>query len=195
MIEINQARGLEAEPEVSEYIKSLPKNSIYYDLGACVGGFALQALHNGLEVIAFEVESQNYNKLVENYQDNLDKWPKNHKFKSFQIGIADKECEVDLRIGQSGPGGHHRTLDLSTYCASEDIIGDYKEKVKADSLDNIIKKNNLPQPNYIKVDIDGSEYAFVIGAKKTLKKTRSIIIELYKDNKYYNMIIAELTKL
>ncbi len=192
---LENARGIEHESEVTEYICSLPKGSIFYDLGSCVGAFALQACSLGLKVVAFEVEDANYNQLVRNYHLNNDQFEKDHYFKPIQIGIADKKGKIMLRVGQGGPGGHHKTLALDTFCASEGIIGRNTEEVNVNSLDNLIKEWDLPIPDYLKVDIDGSEYAFIQGAKKTLKKVKSMIIELYQESDYYQKIIDDLNKL
>ena len=190
---LSNARGLENEPEVYDFINSLPINSVFYDLGSCVGGFALHACYKGLKTVAFEVESLNYNEIIHNYEFNKHLLPKDHYFKSIQIGIADKKGTTSLRIGQNDPGGHHKTLELDDYCASFNIVGDKIEQVKINTLDNLIKEYKLPQPEYLKVDIDGSEYAFIQGAKNTLKQVKSLIIELLSyEQMYFPKIVKEL---
>ena len=46
------------------------------------------------------------------------------------------------------------------------------------SLDDMVKKFNLKQPDYIKIDVDGNEHLVLSGAKETIKKTKEILIEL-----------------
>jgi len=192
---LENARGIEHEYEVTEYINSLPKGSVMFDIGSCVGAFGLYACSLGLKVVVFEVENANYNQLVRNYNLNKDQFEKDHYFKSIQIGVADKKGKIMLRVGQGGPGGHHRTLALDTFCASEGIIGRNTEEVDVNSIDNLIKELKLPYPDYLKVDIDGSEYAFIQGAKNTLSKIKSMIIELYQESEYYQKIIDDLNGL
>jgi FkbM family methyltransferase len=129
----------------------------------------------------------NFNALIENffwifgYEDN---------FKSFNIGIANKKGELELRIGQPEIGGHHKTLALDSFCGHP-ITTQYQftTKVKVDTLDNLIAEHNLPTPDHIKIDIDGSEYAFLLGASKSLLSAKSIIIELYEYNEYFQKIM------
>lgn len=194
-LELAEARGLEAEPEVTEFIESLPNGSVIYDLGACVGGFSMIALVQGLKVVAFEVDNANYGGLLKNYELNRTKFNPNHYFKSIQIGVADHKGKLMLRVGQPEIGGHHKTLAVKDYCASEYIIGGNFGEVDVNTLDNLIKEYNLPFPEYLKVDIDGSEYAFIQGAKDTLSKIKSMIIELTTENEYYPKIVQDLNDL
>lgn len=194
-LELLEARGLEAEPEVLEFIKTIPKGSIFYDLGACVGGFSCIALIYGLKVVAFEVENANYEGLLRNYEQNKHLFEEGHFFKPIQIGVADHKGKLMLRIGQPQIGGHHKTLAVKHYSAVENIIGGDFGEVDVNTLDNLIKEHNLPFPDYLKVDIDGSKYDFIQGAKNTLSKIKGIIIELTTENEYYSKIVEELNNL
>ena len=55
-----------------------------------------------------------------------------------------------------------------------------KYKVNTCTLDTFVKKNNIKSIDILKVDIDGSEYDFLKGAKNTLKKSKvkMILIEI-----------------
>jgi FkbM family methyltransferase len=193
---LENAYGLEEETEVYEYIDSLPPGGVFYDLGACVGGFSLYACSKGLKTVSFEVDEENYLGMISNYNLNKKLFSSDHYFNPIQIGIADKKGKTFLRIGQPWVGGHHKTLDLEEYCASSGIIGEDKREVEVNSLDNIIIEMNLPFPDYMKVDIDGSEYSFIKGAKKTLSRVKSIIIELLSEEEvYFPKIIQELKDL
>lgn len=182
---LNQEKDL-----VKEYVESLPPGEVFFDLGACVGTYSLLAYERGLNVIAFEVDEVNYNAMVENIMFNFENYGVNDLF-HFNIGIADKEGELELRIGQPEIGGHHKTLNLDEFCGHPSSFNYLypTKKVKVDSLDNIVKKEKLLYPNHIKIDIDGSEYAFIHGAEKCLKFADSIIIELYDKNEYFEKIM------
>lgn len=177
---------------VKEYVLSLPEGETFYDLGACVGTYGILAHSRKLKVFSFEVDKINYFAAQDNYFLNFGF---EETYKLFNIGIADKEGEIELKIGQPEVGGHHKTLNLDSFCGHPSALNHHiKTMVKVDSLDNIIEKNNLPLPDHIKIDIDGSEYAFLEGAKISLSAAKSIIIELYKYNDYYQKIIDILTK-
>jgi len=178
---------------VKEYVKSLPSGSNFYDLGACVGTYSILAYSQGLNSYAFEVDKVNYHAASENFFLNFGY--DDERFKIFNTGVADTEREIELRIGQPEIGGHHKTLNLEDFCGHPSAKQHHQvTTVTVDSLDNLIKKHNLPYPDHIKIDIDGSEYAFMFGAKESLKHAKSIIIELYEENEYFQKILDILEK-
>lgn len=186
---------LEQEDDlVKEYIQSLPSESNFFDLGACVGTYGILAYSLNLNVFCFEVDEINYKALVENFQNYLnDDNITNKEFQHYNIGIADKEGEIELRIGQPEIGGHHKTLNLESFCGHPSAAEFHQTKmVKVNSLDNLVDKYSLPYPDYIKIDIDGSEFAFLLGAQQCLLHATSIIIELYEEDPRYESIIKIL---
>jgi hypothetical protein len=46
------------------------------------------------------------------------------------------------------------------------------------SLDDAVGKNILPQPDYIKVDVDGFERNVFEGSRRVFKNAKSILIEI-----------------
>lgn len=179
----------EKEPEVKEYIRSLSRSDIFYDLGACSGYFSIYASQYVKKVFSFEPEPENY-LLCKNRCNGFD------NIKTFNIAITDgSQNQVEMRVGQDFPGGHHKTIITDTYCGQEEIVkqGYKKIIVEASSLDNFIINNNIPAPTSMKIDIDGSEYDFLIGAKTTLKAVNSLMIEINYESQYYDKIIKLLT--
>ena len=174
------------EDNIKEYIDSLPKNSIFYDLGANLGWFSLYAANLELKVYAFEVDKNNFFGLQENIKANPN--ISNNIF-PFNQGIADKNKTVNLRFSDNSIGGHHKTIEITNFSGPSKIIENNKIEIIVDSLDNIIQKHNLPYPDYLKVDIDGSEYAFLLGANETLKRAKSMVIEFWIDSEYYDKSI------
>ncbi len=181
---------------VKEYVESLPDKGVFYDLGSCVGTYALMACKKGMEVYAVEVDEVNFNALVENYYHNFqrDVFPKSHSLIASNVGVADRKGVMDLIIGQPEIGGHQKTLDLNEYCG---FPREYKgkafvRKANIDTLDNLVEENEIPLPDFIKVDIDGAEYAFLKGASHCLNHAKSIIIELYDKDPRFNEIVKIL---
>jgi len=177
---------------VKEYVMSLNEGETFYDLGSCVGTYGILAYSRGLKVCCFEVDKVNFTALNENFF-----WNFGYKddFKSFNIGIADKKGELELRIGQPEVGGHHKTLALNSFCGHPSAAQHHiVTKVEVNTLDNLIKEYNLPTPTHLKVDIDGSEYAFLQGAHESLSAAKTIIIELFEPNEYFQKIIDTLEK-
>lgn len=60
--------------------------------------------------------------------------------------------------------------------------------IVVDSLDNIVQKENIPMPDYIKVDIEGEELRFLKGANKVLQRCKILEIATYhRPNDYINI--------
>jgi FkbM family methyltransferase len=181
---------------VKQYVESLPKDGVFYDLGACVGTYALIACKKGMTTYAFEVDEVNFNAMLENYSYNKDRniFPPEHSFSAFNVGIANKKGKMNLRVGQPEIGGHHKTLDLEEYCGFpvENRLKYGMKEVDIDTLDNLVEENNIPLPDFIKIDIDGSEYVFLEGAKNCLEHASSIVIELYDKDPRFEEIIKIL---
>lgn len=175
----------EREDYIRNWIASLDKKSIFYDLGANLGYFSLYAAYIGIETYAFEVDKNNFIGLESNSK-NLG--IKNHHI--FNIGVADRKRIVNLRKFNDVIGEHRKTLDIEEFSAKDDIISqNIIEEIEVDSIDNIIQSNNLPYPDSMKIDIDGSEYAFLLGGGETLNRVNSLMIELYVKSKFHSDIL------
>jgi hypothetical protein len=46
------------------------------------------------------------------------------------------------------------------------------------SADDAVRLLELPQPNYIKIDVDGIEHLILSGARETLSRVDSVLIEV-----------------
>lgn len=179
------------ESLILDYIDSLNPKDVFYDLGACLGYFTIYASKKNLEVYSFEVDPKNYNGLVQNTEKN------NVIVSHYNVAISNGESEeMELRIGQNYVGGHHKTIVTKNFAASDEIVKEnyMRIKVPSFSLDQAIKKYRLPKPKNIKIDIDGSEYDFLIGVSDSLKHTDSMIIELYKKSVYHDDIMSIIKK-
>ena len=172
------------EKDVYNFIDTLKNNDILYDLGAAEGRFTLYALKKKIKTFSFEPDKYNFSVLEKNInKNNL------NKNNIFKIALSDTNEENLLIKGQPWEGGHLKVLENGDRTDSFEIKE--KEKVKCWKLDDLIKKNNLPCPTHLKVDIDGSELNFIKGSHETLKLVKEIYIELYSTQ---NEIIEILEK-
>jgi len=67
---------------------------------------------------------------------------------------------------------------------SENFIKTYNVEVK--KLDQIHYIKNLKKIGLIKIDTEGNDYNVLLGARKTIKKTKFIIIEIQNNKLYKN---------
>lgn len=180
------------EDNIKEWIDSIPKGSIFYDLGANLGWFSLYAAELGLETYAIEADKNNYVGLLENINEN----PNIKNIQTFNCAIANEDRKFNFRTKNDKIGSHNKTLDIEEFSASEEIVvNDIVYEVDGYTLGSIIKNNNLPNPTHIKVDIDGSEYLFLKGIKNELKNCEEIMIELYTESEYFKKSVSILESL
>ena len=177
------------ETENLDLIDALEPGDVFYDLGACEGRFSIYAALKGLEVYAFEPEQRNF----EAFQSNLALNP-TEKVHPFHLGVGAENKEVSMLVGQPWEGGHQKVVENAF--GRDDLSFDVKEKqrVKIRALDDFILQENLPIPKYMKVDVDGSEMDFVLGAPKTLGNPtlEKMLFELDKHDKYYTNILEKV---
>jgi len=179
------------EQHVFDYIDKIQKDEVFYDIGACLGAFSLYDAIQNINVYSFEVDPKNFKGMMGNIEINK----LEHKIKTFNIGISDGlKKEMNLYVGQDRIGGHHKTLDTDNFVASEDIRNDNYKKIRVptSSIDDIVLEQNIKHADHLKVDIDGSEYDFMVGAVNTLTNSKSIMIELYEGDTRYLEIIEKL---
>ena len=182
------------EEEVYEYIMKLPEGTVFFDLGASIGNFSLFSAAHGLETYAFEPDPKNFEALELNRRVNA--FP---ELRTFEIAISDGFNSNGVLMSNSKKqrrGDHHKVLKVIENSAHSSVLEhlDTEQTVRTLSLDQAIEQLKLPVPDYMKIDIDGSEVAFFRGAAKTLAdpKLKGFMIELYKESPFYSQLLQTL---
>jgi len=128
------------------------------------------------KVIAFEPNPENYVKLQENIAlNNL------LNVRIMKIGLGDKEETRTLAV---------RSYESATGSVNEQvksrILKDWHSKcfqVKVYPLDVYIEEYNLPKPDFVKIDVEGTEYNVLLGMRNTIRDaTPSLFIEIHGVN-------------
>ncbi|NND51906.1 MAG: FkbM family methyltransferase [Flavobacteriaceae bacterium] len=176
------------EQENLDFIDGLPENAIFYDLGSCEGRFAIYAGLKGKRVYAFEPEKDNFETLKANITNNN----LVGQVIAFNVGVGEKNEDGILNIGQPWPGGHQKIVESTIHRSDLDFDFKTNQKIQIVGLDTFIEQNQLENPDYLKVDIDGSEIPFLKGASKTLEKVKKLIFELNKNDENYQNILSNL---
>jgi len=157
---------------------TLNKINIFLDIGSCWGVYSLRLSKiKKLKILSFDPITKNIQRLDEMIKINSIK-----NIRTFNTALGNKKGQVKFY------GLENFTPNYTLY----PIANEKNFSIcKIDKLDNLIKiRNNYL---YLKVDIEGSEYPFLIGAINTLKKNNAIIqIEIFKKNK--NRIFKFLKK-
>lgn len=163
-----QAVGIEyIEPEMLDFIDSMDEDSIFYDIGASNGIFSIYAMNKRLRVFAFEPEIQNFALLGTNSYLNSNSCK--HQSKIFNIALSDKNEMGNMFIAKFEAGGHMKILDKAKKVGEEITFEpDFIQNILKFTLDEVIDRYKLPSPEYIKIDVDGSELEVINGGDKHL---------------------------
>ena len=183
------------ETEVLDFIDRIKPGEVLYDLGACEGRFALYAALRGVRCYALEPESMNFKALQQNLA--LNGTSAERLLTPFNCAVGESNHQSTIKIGQPWAGGHHRVLSDVSSRADLDLNFVSEESVAVVALDVFVDTENLPAPNYMKVDVDGSELSFLKGAQQTLASPnlKAIIFELLERDVSYREAIAFLKAL
>jgi FkbM family methyltransferase len=182
------------EPEVLDFIDAIPPSAVFYDLGACEGRFALYAALRGVRTFAFEPELLNYRTLLENRE--LNGFSDDSQLGAFRLAVGNYSGRGVLRVAQPWPGGHLRHLVQAGLPEARGNEQVFMQGVDVVALDTWIERNRLPEPNYLKVDVDGSEILFLEGARRTFQSPnlRAIIFELRNDDPVHSRAETQLAE-
>ena len=184
-------KRFQIEKDLRQFIDtSLSNNTIFWDIGSCVGNFSIYAAHTGSKVISFEPDGLTYSSLLTNtFNSNLNNISiflialgNNNKLSNFNMNsfkIANAYNSVDNLLGPSGiPFKPEYIQNVCEFKAST-LISDY----------------NFQVPTHIKIDVDGNELEVLLGFEHYLghPTLKSIFIELDsanpKSEKCHNLLI------
>ena len=166
------------EPETLEWIDSVPKDSVLWDVGANIGFFSIYAAKTrNCRVYAFEPSVFNLELLARNI---------------FENGLADQICIIPVALSNKlGTNQMHMTTTdwggaLSTF--GQDFGWDgkairqvFKFQTLGLSMEDATQKLAIPQPDYIKMDVDGLEHIILMGGAEILRGIKEILIEINDD--------------
>jgi FkbM family methyltransferase len=164
------------EPALQEILASqLRPGMTFYDVGANVGFLAVLAARLvGAEghVHCFEPLAENVDRIHHNARLNHFDQIKVH-----QTALAHIDSTAAFRVSERPTFGALSTSPM----AVDKQVGIIQ--VPVCRLDSLFEKSNLPGPNVIKIDIEGSEIDFLAGAETVIQRFRPLLlIELHGTN-------------
>lgn len=167
----------EKEPCTLEWIATMERDEVLFDVGANVGMYTVwAAVTRGARVFAFEPESQNYavlnrNILLNNLHDQV---------KAFCVGVSDQQGFTDLHMAGMVAGGSCHAVGEALDYKQEPLVVGFRQGCVAFRLDDLTATHGLPIPNHIKIDVDGIEAKVVAGAERTLREAgvKSLLVEV-----------------
>jgi FkbM family methyltransferase len=146
----------------------LKKSDVFYDIGANVGFFSLLAAKmvgpTG-KVFAFEPVPQNAATIRHNAELNqLD------YVQVFELAIGERTGEQDLFLTEWDGGS---SLLSSALKPTEPVR---KQSVRVAPLDELIAREKIAPPDFIKLDVEGAELEALRGMATTLKEQRPVLL-------------------
>lgn len=164
--------------EFNYYKQYISENSIAYDIGAHIGEISIQLKNAGADVYAFEPSPNNFPILKSNCE--------NIGIKCFDIAFHEKsyECFTPFK-------------DCKTDYKENGVTTDTVQYIKYCNLHEFINNNNIPFPNFIKIDIEGMEsivlntFTFLFESVRPIiyveihAAPRGNIIQNYPDNPHW----------
>ena len=171
-------RMLSKEPETIKWINGFDKTSVFFDIGANIGIYSLySAIVKENSVYAFEPHAASYKNLLESI--NLNKL---QNCNAHCIAMGDK-----LALGSIDVKNMHEGV-------ANNIVGkkgQFYHGCTEFSLNFLVSKKMLPQPDHIKIDVDGYEDKVIEGSMEVFRNTKSILLEIANKNiNYVDMIEA-----
>jgi FkbM family methyltransferase len=160
------------DPDTFKFIKNfLRPGMVFFDCGSHIGIFSMLAsivVGNTGKVYAFEPTPETYQRLVENTSING-----LNNIKAFLFALGEKASKSSIyRLEASNEGMNS--------LAKEGEKGEKIGVCSIYSLDQIMTEKNLPIPDLVKIDVEGSELNLFKGAKQliTSKNPPTMIVEL-----------------
>jgi FkbM family methyltransferase len=175
------------EPITISWMNNIKENEIVLDIGANVGMYTLMsAIGRGAIVYGFEPESANYNLLTQNIKlNNI-----SNKVQSFCSGILDYDGFSSLNIAKLDfePGGSCNSVDEELDFKLKPMNVIFKQGINVTKLDTFCDKLKIT-PKHIKIDVDGLEHRVINGALESIKKSKTVIVELNTNLQQHNETI------
>ena len=186
----------EKEPETIKFIENIKNGAVFFDIGANVGIYSIFAAikKKKIKVFSFEPSTSNLALLSRNiYLNRL-----SNRVSIIQLPLGEKSLDLNsIREGFLEEGGSMNAFGVKYGFDGKKISAVNEYKILGTSLDFLIKNRIIPQPNYIKIDVDGIEHLILAGGLKCLrnKKLKKIIIEINENfTKQFNLVLKILKK-
>jgi FkbM family methyltransferase len=153
------------------------------DIGAHIGRYTITSskqVGNTGKVLAIEADPDNFQLLKRNIALNNLK-------NVLPLNYAVFSTRTRMKLYEQSASAKYNSLMLARAAKTKNYV-----EVNADTLDSILKLNEVNQVNWIKIDVEGAEFEVLKGSTKTLSTDNvSLFIEIHNidDPSHYHNII------
>ena len=181
----------EKEPSTIEWIAGFRPGEILVDVGANVGMYTVWAAKTrDVRVYAFEPEAQNYALLNRNVQLN----DLGERVKAYCLALSEAEGFSELHLSDLRAGSSCHSLGERVDFAHRPAQPAYSQGCLSARLDDLVSRGVVPEPHYIKVDVDGVEPQVLAGAASVLRggRLKSLLVEINQNLPDHMELVAHL---
>ena len=150
----------------------LKKDMVFIDVGANQGEFSLfvsKRLTEGF-VLAFEPMSLFFDRLLSNVRFNG-----LSNIKCLKVGLADHVADVPIYYNATNPLNHEGLASLYPINVNDVNM----EVITITTMDEAVANESLSRVDFIKIDVEGSEWPVLKGAQSVLRKFKpALMVEL-----------------
>jgi FkbM family methyltransferase len=166
------------EPETLEWIDQIPTGSVVWDIGANVGLYSCYAAKKrGCRVFSFEPSIFNLELLARNIFNNQ----LQDLITIVPLPLSESLSVNKLNMSSTEWGGALSTFGQDFGHDGEKMNKVFEFSTIGISMVDAVKLLNIPQPDYIKLDVDGIEHLILKGGGSVLEKVKGILIEINDD--------------
>jgi FkbM family methyltransferase len=153
------------------------------DIGAHIGRYTITSskqVGNTGKVVAIEADPDNFQLLKRNIVLN-------NLTNVLPLNYAVFSTRTRMKLYEQSASAKYNSLMLARAAKTKNYV-----EVNADTLDSILKLNEVNQVNWIKIDVEGAEFEVLKGSTKTLSTENvSLLIEIHNiaDPRHYDNIL------
>jgi FkbM family methyltransferase len=153
-----------------ELLVRLTRDPIVYDVGAHCGYYSLLAADAATAIYAFEPIGVTYSLLSRNISQNS-----LVNVHAYRVALGNRSGEVAM--AKYNASGNNSLIPRTPGDArAENLVLRGFETVRVVLLDDIVGSWNLPPPNVLKLDTEGSELPILQGGRRLLARSHPVII-------------------
>jgi FkbM family methyltransferase len=163
------------EPETLQWIDQFPEGSVVWDIGANVGLYSCYAAKaRGCRVFAFEPSVFNLELLARNiFLNGL-----TERITIVPLPLCESLAVSNLSMTTTHWGGALSTFGQSYGHDGEPIVKAFEFPTIGLSMIDAVALLKIPQPDYIKMDVDGIEHLILKGGLPILRGIKEASIEI-----------------
>ena len=163
------------EPETLDWIDQLPEGCTLWDVGANVGLYSIYAAKKReCRVVAFEPSVFNLELLARNlFLNGLQS-----RVSLVPLALSDKLEQSQLRMTTTEWGGALSSFGQNFGWDGQALDQIFSFPTLGISMDEGISLLRLPDPDFIKMDVDGIEHMILRGGVGVLSRIQGILVEI-----------------